>query len=206
MPYSRTSETTYRDVAARCARHLDHPATTESMSSAFSNARRGSSYFLTTRGDPARALTQAVNIPGFAYFGREPYSYIQRVEPTLPSSPTIFHGPLPSRYQVREWISTTFRTTATFTVNYGGVYDIRRRRGSIPAPVSPGLILSRLTVRACPATFISGNRNPQTRFQQAAGAFWAGLVAGPSELHFELWGSFTNIEFPPQFASPDTLL
>ena len=25
----------------------------------------------------------AVNIPGFAYFGREPYSYIQRVETAL---------------------------------------------------------------------------------------------------------------------------
>ena len=44
----------------------------------FQYARRGLSYFYNTAipggSDPA------VNIPGFAYFGREPYSYIQRTE------------------------------------------------------------------------------------------------------------------------------
>jgi hypothetical protein len=44
----------------------------------FQYARRGLSYFFNTAipggSDPA------VNIPGFAYFGREPYSYIKRTE------------------------------------------------------------------------------------------------------------------------------
>ena len=44
----------------------------------FQYARRGYEYFYNTQipggSDPA------VNIPGYAYFGREPYSYIKRVE------------------------------------------------------------------------------------------------------------------------------
>jgi len=61
-----------------------------------------------------------VNIPGFAYFGREPYSYIQRTE---------------KRYQFTDNFSWTIGRhdtkfggdfnylplDATFTVNYGGV-------------------------------------------------------------------------------------
>ena len=86
----------------------------------FQYARRGLAYFYNTQipggSDPA------VNIPGFAYFGREPYSYIQRVE---------------NRYQFTDNFSWTIGRhdtkfggdfnyipiTATFTVNYGGVYD-----------------------------------------------------------------------------------
>src|SRR5207253_5492511 len=86
----------------------------------FQSPRRGLAYFYNTKipggSDPA------VNIPGFAYFGREPYSYIQRTE---------------KRYQFTDNFSwtlgrhdTKFGTDfnylpldATFTVNYGGVYD-----------------------------------------------------------------------------------
>ena len=86
----------------------------------FQYARRGLSYFYNTAipggSDPA------VNIPGFAYFGREPYSYIQRTE---------------QRYQFTDNFSWTvgrhdmkfggdfnyLPLEAIFTVNYGGVYD-----------------------------------------------------------------------------------
>jgi len=66
----------------------------------------------------------------------------------------------------------------------------QRRRG-IPAPF-PLLNLSRLRAGLCPATSF---RESVTRIlvsQQAAGSFLAGLVAGPSELHFELWGSLRH--------------
>ena len=86
----------------------------------FQYARRGLSYFYNTA-IPGGAYP-AVNIPGYAYFGREPYSYIQRTE---------------QRYQFTDNFSWTIGhhdtkfgadfnyipLKAIFTVNYGGVYD-----------------------------------------------------------------------------------
>ncbi len=75
--YSRTSQQTYRDVAGMVQDTwtLGNNKVNEFR---FQYARRGLSYFYNTAipggADPA------VNIPGFAYFGREPYSYIQRTE------------------------------------------------------------------------------------------------------------------------------
>ncbi len=75
--YSRTSQQTYRDVAGvfQDTWTIGNNKVNEFR---FQYARRGLSYFYNTKipggSDPA------VNIPGFAYFGREPYSYIQRVE------------------------------------------------------------------------------------------------------------------------------
>ena len=88
--YSRTSQQTYRDVAGvfQDTWTIGNNKVNEFR---FQYARRGLSYFYNTQipggSDPA------VNIPGFAYFGREPYSYIQRVEQRYASSPTIFRGP-----------------------------------------------------------------------------------------------------------------
>jgi hypothetical protein len=73
--YSRTSQQTYRDVTGvfQDTWTIGNNKVNEFR---FQYARRGLSYFYNTKipggSDPA------VNIPGFAYFGREPYSYIQR--------------------------------------------------------------------------------------------------------------------------------
>ncbi len=75
--YSRTSQQTYRDVAGvfQDTWTIGNNKVNEFR---FQYARRGLSYFYNTQipggSDPA------INIPGFAYFGREPYSYIQRTE------------------------------------------------------------------------------------------------------------------------------
>src|SRR5581483_2420336 len=117
--YSRTSQQTYRDVAGTVQDTwtIGNDKVNEFR---FQYARRGLSYFYNTQipggSDPA------VNIPGFAYFGREPYSYIQRTE---------------TRYQFTDNFSLSvgrhnmkfggdvnyLPLSAVFTVNYGGVYD-----------------------------------------------------------------------------------
>ncbi|MGA8343996.1 MAG: carboxypeptidase regulatory-like domain-containing protein, partial [Candidatus Sulfotelmatobacter sp.] len=117
--YSRTSQQTYRDVSGvfQDTWTIGNNKVNEFR---FQYARRGLSYFYNTQipggSDPA------VNIPGFAYFGREPYSYIQRTE---------------QRYQFTDNFSWTvgrhnmkfggdlnyLPLKAIFTVNYGGVYD-----------------------------------------------------------------------------------
>src|ERR1700687_6145964 len=131
--YSRTSEQTYRDVAGvfQDTWTIGNSKVNEFR---FQYARRGLSYFYNTKipggSDPA------VNIPGFAYFGREPYSYIQRNA---------------QRYQFTDDFSLTVRRhnmkfgvdvnylplTAIFTVNYGGVYDFGSFSSSNLGFVSP---------------------------------------------------------------------
>src|SRR6266496_1850454 len=123
--YSRTSEQTYRDVAL-VAQDTWTLGNNKVNDFRFQYARRGLAYFYNTA--IPDGSTPAVNIPGFAYFGREPYSYIQRTE---------------QRYQFSDnfsWSIGSHNTKfgadfnyiplkATFTVNYGGVYDF----GSVTA-------------------------------------------------------------------------
>jgi hypothetical protein len=117
--YSRTSQQTYRDVAG-VVQDTWTIGNNKVNEFRFQYARRGLAYFYNT--EIPGGADPAVNIPGFAYFGREPYSYIQRVE---------------NRYQFTDNFSWTLGRhntkfggdfnylpiTATFTVNYGGVYD-----------------------------------------------------------------------------------
>src|SRR5437879_4477228 len=117
--YSRTSQQTYRDLAG-VAQETWIIGNNKVNDFRFQYARRGLSYFYNTAipggSDPA------VNIPGFANFGREPYSFFQRTE---------------QRYEVSDNLSWTIGRhntklgadfnyiplKAIFTVNYGGVYD-----------------------------------------------------------------------------------
>ena len=117
--YSRTSQQTFRDVAGtfQDTWTIGNNKVNEFR---FQYARRGLSYFYNTAIGAGSDI--AVNIPGYAYFGREPYSYIQRNE---------------QRYQFTDNFSWTMGhhdtkfgvdfnylpINAVFTVNYGGVYD-----------------------------------------------------------------------------------
>ncbi|HEY1262392.1 MAG TPA: carboxypeptidase regulatory-like domain-containing protein, partial [Terriglobales bacterium] len=74
--FSRTSQQTYRDVAG-VLQDTWTIGNTKVNEFRFQYARRGLQYFYSnSRG----GSDIAVNIPGFAYIGREPYSYIQRTE------------------------------------------------------------------------------------------------------------------------------
>ena len=74
--FSRTSQQTYRDVAGvfQDTWTIGNNRVNEFR---FQYARRGLSYFYSSAPGGSDV---AVNIPGYAYFGREPYSYIQRTE------------------------------------------------------------------------------------------------------------------------------
>ena len=174
--YSRTSQQTYRDVAGvfQDTWTIGNNKVNEFR---FQYARRGLSYFYNTKipggSDPA------VNIPGFAYFGREPYSYIQRVE---------------QRYQFTDNFSWTIGRhntkfgadvnylpiTAIFTVNYGGVYDFGSFSSSAlgfvsPIPNTPFPDLSPVQSYGAglPGDFIQGIGSPSDSFKNIPiGAFW----------------------------------
>ena len=208
--YSRTSQQTYRDVAgtAQDTWTIGNNRVNEFR---FQYARRGLSYFYNTAipggSDPA------VNIPGFAFFGREPYSYIQRVE---------------QRYQFTDNFSWTIGRhntkfggdfnylpiTATFTVNYGGVYDF----GAFGAtslgfvnpdpnhlPNFPNLSPIQSYGAGLPGDFIQGLGSPSDSFtNRPIGIFWQD--SWRIRPNFTLnYGVRYDVEIPPKFKPPTAL-
>ena len=118
----------------------------------------------------------AVNIQGYAFFGREPYSYIRRTE---------------ERYQVADNFSIikgmhNFKfgvdfnhipVVADFTVNFGGVYNF----GALTDPTDinaafagyPGFSAVQAYGFGIPQTFIQGLGNPHAAFSNTPLGFFA---------------------------------
>ena len=206
--YSRTSQQTYRDVAGVFQDRwvLSNTKVNEFL---FQYARRGLSYFYNTAipggSDPA------VNIPGFAYFGREPYSYIQRVE---------------QRYQFTDnltWVlgQHTMKfggdfnyipLKAIFTVNYGGVYDFGAFSASSlgftspsGVPAFPQLSPIQSYGAGLPGDFIQGLGSPSDSFTNIPiGMYWQDTWKVRHNLTVN-YGARYDIEIPPSFRPPNTL-
>jgi hypothetical protein len=197
--YSRTSQQTYRDVAG-VMKDTWTIGNNKVNEFTFQYARRGLSYFYNTAipggADPA------VNIPGFAYFGREPYSYIDRVEQRYQFSDNFSWSI--GRHDTKFGVDFNYiDTTATFTVNYGGVYDISAI-AAFPAPF-PLLNPIQAYGAGLPGDFIQGVGNPRGSFpNKPLGVFWQD--SWRVRPNFTLnYGLRYDIEFPPQFASPTPL-
>ena len=205
--YSRTSEQTYRDVAitAQETWTLGNNRVNEFR---FQFARRGNAYFYNT--ETPLGSDPAVNITGIAYFGREPYSYVQRVE---------------KRYQFTDnfsWAIGRHNTkfggdfnylplTATFTVNYGGVYDfgaftdVSSLGFSIPGLSFPSLSPVQAYGAGLPSDFIQGFGSPSDSFSnKPLGVFWQDSWRARQNLTLNL-GVRYDVEFPPKFKPPSAL-
>jgi hypothetical protein len=216
--YSRTSQQTYRDWAGvvQDTWTLGNSKVNELR---FQYAKRGLSYFYNTTipggSDPA------VNIPGFAYFGREPYSYIRRTE---------------GRYQFTDNFSWTIGrhgtkfggdfnylpVKATFTVNYGGVYDFGSLSAANALPTAvyaaiqpfltanPGISIPQLNAVqsygfGVPQDYIQGFGNPSDVFHNIPiGVFWQDSWRARHNLTFN-YGVRYDVEIPPKFKPPQGL-
>jgi hypothetical protein len=197
--YSRTSEQTFRDVAGM-VQDTWTIGNNKVNELRFQYARRGLSYFY-NKGIQA-GLYPAVNIPGYGYFGREPYSYIQRTE---------------GRYQVTDnfsWAigrhSTKFGgdfnylpLKAIFTVNYGGVYDFGNF-GAFPDPF-PKLNPVQAFGAGLPGDYIQGLGSPSDSFRNIPiGVFWQDSWRVNSRFTVN-FGVRYDVEKPPTFKPPQGL-
>jgi hypothetical protein len=203
--YSRTSQQTYRDAAGmfQDTWTLGNNRINEFR---FQYARRGQAYSFS---NAPGGSDIASDITGFAYIGREPYSYVQRVE---------------KRYQFTDNFSwtlgrhdTKFGTDfnyiplkATFTVNYGGVYSFDSLSpadlgfpSSIPGiGAVPGFTAVQSYGLGIPEVSIQGIGNPQDSFSnKPLGAFWQDSWRMRPNLTLN-YGIRYDVEFPPQLAAP----
>ncbi len=195
--YSRTSQQTYRDLAGvfQDTWTIGNNKINEFR---FQYARRGLSYFYANAPGGADI---AVNIPGFAYFGREPYSYIQRTE---------------QRYQFTDNFSTShghhdmkfggdfnyIPLSATFTVNYGGVYSF----GAVtPVAGLPDLSPVQAYGFGTPSTLVQGIGDPRDSFNnEPLGVYFEDSWRVRPNITVNL-GLRYDIEFPPKLAPPSGL-
>jgi hypothetical protein len=117
----------------------------------------------------------AVNIPGVAFFGREPFSFVNRVE---------------QRHQISDNFSVikghhSFKfgadvnhlpITADFTVNFGGIYNFGEVSGSSLSPAFaafPNFSAVQSYGLGIPQVFIQGIGNPHDSFALTTMGFFA---------------------------------
>ncbi len=212
--YSRTSQQTYRDITGvfQDTWTIGNNKVNEFR---FQYARRGLSYFYNTQTPSGSA--PAVNITGYAYIGREPYSYIQRTE---------------QRYQFTDNFSWTMGRhntkfgfdlnylpiKAIFTVNYGGVYDFGGLSASNAMSTAdfnalPTTLQNNIAplnaVQAygfgVPGSLVQGLGSPSDSFHNIPiGAFWQD--SWRINPHVTLnYGVRYDIEIPPKFKPPQGL-
>jgi len=208
--YSRTSEQTYRDVAAT-VQDTWSIGTNRINEFRFQYARRGLSYFYNTSipggSDPA------VNIPGFAYFGREPYSYIQRTETRYQFTDNFSWSA--GRHNMKFGGDVNYLPlSAIFTVNYGGVYDFGSFSSSNlgfvnPAagvlPDFPGLSPVQAYGAGLPGDFVQGLGSPSDKFKNIPiGVFWQDSFRVNQKVTLN-YGVRYDVEIPPKFKAPQGL-
>jgi hypothetical protein len=193
--YSRTSQQSYRDVAG-VFQDTWIIGNNRVNQFSFQYARRGLSYFYS---NAPGGSDVAVNIPGFAYFGREPYSYVQRVE---------------QRYQISDNFSWTIgshntkfgvdfnylQLNATFTVNYGGEYTFGSQ--SVAAGLPP-LNAIQAYGAGIPTDYVQGIGNPTDSFtNKPLGVYWQDSWRALPNLTLN-YGVRYDVEFPPQLSPLD---
>ena len=169
----------------------------------FQYARRGLLYSF-SRGPGGGNV--AVNIPGFAFFGREPFSFVQRTE---------------QRYQLTDNFSRSKGThnikfgvdgnyiplSADFTVNFGGLYNFGSQNIFSNPPIAPpsGTTFPAFSPvqsygAGIPSNMVQGVGNPHDAFSNTAlGLFIQDSWRMRSNLTLN-YGVRYDVEFTPTFS------
>jgi len=200
--FSRTSAQDYHDwsVVAQDTQTFGNNKINEFR---FQYARRGLSYFYN---DGPGGSNAAINIPGFAFFGREPYSFIERTEERYQFVDTFSISK--GRHDIKFGGDYNYiPISAIFTVNYGAVINfggLASTQLGLPAGI-PGFSPVQAYGLGIPSSYIQGIGNPRNSFKnQPLGLFIQDSWKLKPNLTLNL-GLRYDVEFPPKFAPPSDL-
>jgi hypothetical protein len=135
----------------------------------FQYARRGLLYSF-SRG--AGGSDVAVNIPGFAFFGREPFSFVNRTEQRYQATDTFSWSK--GTHNIKFGVDGNYLpVSADFTVNFGGLYNFGQQNvfpGVTPPGLPPFPAFNAVQVYGAgiPSNFIQGVGNPHDAFSNTA--------------------------------------
>ena len=117
----------------------------------------------------------AVNIPGFAFFGREPFSFVQRVQKRSQGGDNF--SVIKGRHSFKFGGDLNYLpVVADFTVNFGGIYNFSELTGSQISPAFtgfPNFSAVQAYGLGIPQVFIQGIGNPHDEFSTTYTGFFA---------------------------------
>src|SRR5438128_1937369 len=203
--FSRTSTQNYHDwsITAQDQWTIGNNKINEFR---FQYARRGLLYGF-SRGPGGSNV--AVNIPGFAFFGREPFSFVNRTEQRYQATDnfSISKGTHNIKFGVD---GNYLPLSADFTVNFGGIYNFGTQHlfpGTTPSGLPPFPAFNPVQTYGAgiPSNFIQGVGNPHDAFSNTtAGAFIQDSWRMKSNLTLN-FGVRYDVEFTPQFSPLNAL-
>ncbi len=137
----------------------------------------------------------AVNIPGFAFFGREPFSYIKRTEQRYQITDNFSWSK--GSHNIKFGVDLNFLPViADFTVNFGGVYNFGSQS---VAPNLPNLSPIQAYGAGIPSNFIQGVGDAHDSFSnKTVGGFIQDSWRIKSNLTLN-YGVRYDVEFTPEF-------
>ncbi|HEU5401410.1 MAG TPA: TonB-dependent receptor [Terriglobales bacterium] len=191
--FSRTSRQDYHDSSIN-AQHSWTIGTNKVNEFRFQYSRRGLLYSYADTPDGGKV---GVNIPGVAFFGREPFSFVNRTEQRYEFTD---HFSLTKGKHNMKWGADVnyLPLEADFTVNFGGVYDFGDLNLGGGAPT---LLAVQAYGAGMPQTFIQGVGNPHDKFSNTALAgFWQDSWRMTHNLTLN-YGVRYDVEFTPTFAA-----
>ena len=199
--YSRTSQQTYRDfsINAHDTMTLGNNKVNDFL---FAYSRRGLLYNFSSAPGGGNV---AVNIPGFAFFGREPFSFVNRTEQRYQLSDSLSW--VKGNHNMKFGIDANYLPLqADFTVNFGGIYNFGGLDlpgfPTIPGiPNFPGVSPIQAYGLGLPQNFIQGVGNPHDAFTNTPlGAFLQDSWRVRPNLTLN-YGVRYDVELTPTFAA-----
>ncbi|MFI5087537.1 MAG: TonB-dependent receptor domain-containing protein [Terriglobales bacterium] len=218
--FSRTSDLTNRD-AAGVAQHEWTIGNNKINEFRFQYARRGQLYNYSHSPGGSAVGDQ---ISGYAYIGREPFSFVRRTEQRFQFTDnfSISHG----KHTIKFGADVNYLPLkADFTVNFGGVYNFNPLPASVlglpncvPAPAAPHVCGTNaadlLTPQfsavqtyglGIPQTTTQGVGNPHDEFSnKTLGGYIQDTWRVKSNVTLNI-GVRYDVEFTPTFAAPNAL-
>jgi hypothetical protein len=166
----------------------------------FQYARRGLLYSFSRAPGGSNV---AVNIPGFAFFGREPFSFVNRTEQRYQFTNNFSWSK--GTHNIKFGVDGNYLPLrADFTVNFGGVYNFGQQSLGFTTPF-PAFSPVQAYGAGIPSNFIQGVGNPHDAFSNTiAAAFVQDSWRIRSNLTLN-YGVRYDVEFTPVFSAINSL-